>query len=405
MRGQAGIVALLFLVCVAHGDCDARPIPGSLCAFSTEEEPMSSRREFLGRAAGIAGLCFTGCGLLAPHVHAQGGARRLVTVGGKRVKVIDVHAHAAMPEAWDIAGIKVGGVNRPDLILPQTLDKRLADMDAQGIDMEALSVNAFWYGLDRDRAQKICQIQNEKLAELVAKTPERFVAFASVALQFPDLAAQQLADGVKKYRLKGAAIGGSVEGMELSDPKLNPFWAKVEELGVPVFIHPQAGPGTGPALLKDRLKGNGRIDNVIGYPLETTIALTKLIFDGTLDRYPKLKIIGAHGGGFLPSYAARSDRGCLTVANACPGGKHGPIKKEPTEYLKQMYYDTMVFTPEGLRHLIAEVGVGQLMIGTDYPFPWTKTAVDHVLGTPGLSDADKAAILEGNAAKILGMAA
>jgi len=257
---------------------------------------MSSRREFLGKAAGIAGLCFTGCGLLAPHVHAQGGGRRLVQVGGKRVKVIDVHAHAAVPEAMELAGQKVGvGTNRPDLVLPATLTQRLADMDAQGIDMEALSINAFWYGVDRDRAQKICQIQNEKLAELVAKTPDRFVAFASVALQFPDLAAQQLTDGVKKYGLKGAGIGGSVAGMELSDAKLNPFWAKVEELGVPVFIHPQGDAGTAPALLKDRLKGNGRIDNAIGYPLETTIALSKLIFDGTLDRYPKLKIIGAHG--------------------------------------------------------------------------------------------------------------
>src|SRR5262245_40683036 len=176
---------------------------------------MSSRREFLGKAAGIAGLCFTGCGLLTPHVHAQGGGRRLVTVGGKRVKVIDVHAHAAVPEAWDIAGIKVGGVNRPDLVLPKTIDQRLADMDAQGIDMEALSINAFWYGQDRDRAQKIVQIQNEHLAHLVGKYSERFCAFASVALQFPDLAAQQLQDGVKKYGLKGAAIGGSVEGMEL----------------------------------------------------------------------------------------------------------------------------------------------------------------------------------------------
>ncbi len=122
-----------------------------------------------------------------------------------------------------------------------------------------------------------------------------------------------------------------------------------------------------------------------------------------LDRFPRLKIIGAHGGGFLPSYAGRSDRSCPTTPSACPGGKHGPIKKEPTEYLKMLYYDTMVFTPEGLRHLAAEVGVSQLMIGTDYPFPWTKSAVDHVLSTPGLSDADKVAILEGNAAKLLGV--
>jgi len=362
---------------------------------------MSARREFLGKAAGIAGVCFVGCGLLGPHVHAQG--RRTVTLRGKRMKVIDVHAHAAVPEAMELAGQKIGvGTNRPDLVVPATLAQRLADMDAQGIDMEALSINAFWYGQERDVAAKICQMQNEKLAEICGKNPDRFVAYASVALQHPDLAAQQLVDGVKKNNLRGAAIGGSVAGLEISDPKFNPFWARVEELGVPVFIHPQADGATKD--LMHRFKGkNGRPDNVIGYPLETTIALSRLIFDGTLDRYPRLKIIAAHGGGFLPSYAARSDRGCTTFPPACPGGKHGAIKKEPTEYLKQLFYDTVVFSAEGLRHLAAEVGVSQLMVGTDYPFPWTRTAVDHVLSTPGLSDADKAAILEGNAAKLLGV--
>ena len=101
--------------------------------------------------------------------------------------------------------------------------------------------------------------------------------------------------------------------------------------------------------------------------------------------------------------AARQDYGCSTRPAACPGGPHGAIKKAPSEYLKQMYYDTMVFTPEGLRHLAAEVGTSQLMVGTDYPFPWTKRAVDHVLAGPGFSDADKAAILQGNAARLLGI--
>jgi predicted TIM-barrel fold metal-dependent hydrolase len=224
-----------------------------------------------------------------------------------------------------------------------------------------------------------------------------------VALQHPDLAAQQLEDGVKKYNLRGAAIGGSCAGAEISDAKFNPFWAKAEALGVPVFIHPQA---TGaPAELKQRFQGNGYLENVIGNPLETTLALSHLIFDGSLDRFPKIRIIAAHGGGYLPSYAGRSDTGCPTLPRRCEGGTHGPIKKKPSEYLKQMWYDTMVFTPEGLRHLAAEVGASQLVMGTDYPFPWTKTAVDHVLGTPGLSDADKIAILEGNAAKLLGLTA
>jgi len=206
---------------------------------------------------------------------------------------------------------------------------------------------------------------------------------------------------VKKYGLRGAGIGGSVNGDEISDAKFNPFWAKAEKLGVVVFIHPQ---GTGaPTDIKHRLKGNGYLENVIGNPLETTIALSHLIFDGTLDRYPGLKICAAHAGGFLPSYAGRSDMGCPTRADLCPGGTHGPIKKKPSEYMRQLYYDTMVFRPEGVRHLVAEVGASQLLVGTDYPYPWTKTAVDLILQTPGVSDEDRIAMLGGNAMKLLGI--
>jgi aminocarboxymuconate-semialdehyde decarboxylase len=170
---------------------------------------------------------------------------------------------------------------------------------------------------------------------------------------------------------------------------------------VVVFIHPQ---GTGaPAELQSRFKGNGYLGKVIGNPLETTIALSHLILEGTLDKFPGLKICAAHAGGFLPSYSGRSDTGCPTRPDLCPGGTHGPIKKKPSEYLKQMYYDTMVFNPQGMRHLAAEVGVNQLLVGTDFPYPWTKTAVDLILQTPGLSDADKTAILGGTAAKLLGI--
>ena len=137
-------------------------------------------------------------------------------------------------------------------------------------------------------------------------------------------------------------------------------------------------------------------------PLETTIALSHLIFEGTLDRFPGLRILAAHGGGFLPSYAARSDAGCRTFPRQC--APPGTLAKAPTEYLRQLYYDTIVFTPEALRHLAAETGAGQLMMGTDYPFPWTSTSVDHILETPDLSDDDRIAILGGNAATLLGIA-
>ncbi len=364
---------------------------------------MTTRRTFLNASAALSGIAFVSCDLLHGHeAHAQ-TQRRETTVGGKRALVIDVHAHCVVPEAMALMGLKVGASSsfRPDLSMMATVEQRLAVMDAQGIDMQALSINPFWSKADRDLAEKIIQLQNEKLAEAVAAHPTRFVAFATVALQFPDLAAKQLEDGVKKYGLRGASIGASVNGDELSDPKFHPFWAKVEELGVLVFIHPQADGAT--AQLASRLKGNGYLPNIVGFPLETTIALSHLIFEGTLDKFPKLKICSAHGGGFLPSYMGRSDMGCLTLPAACPGGPHGPIKKKPTEYLKQMYYDTMVFSPEGIRHLAAEVGASQLVVGTDYPFPWTKTMVDEVLATPGFSDADKVAVLGGTAARLLGI--
>src|SRR5262249_21267287 len=276
-----------------------------------------------------------------------------------RVRTVDVHAHCAVPEALALMNLKLAGPSlRPDLDMTEALAERLATMDEQGVDVEVLSINPNWYKTDRDLASQVIKLQNERLAAACAPHPERFAAFASVALQYHDLAAEQLSEAVKKLGLRGAAIGGSVNGQEISDPKFHPFWARAEELGAAVFIHPQ-GDGA-PTQLAQRLGGNGYLTNVIGNPLETTIALSHLIFEGTLDRFPGLKIIAAHAGGFLPSYAGRSDHGCPTRPDLCPKGTHGPIKLKPSEYLKRLYYDTMVFTAQGVRHLVAEVGADRL---------------------------------------------
>ena len=322
------------------------------------------------------------------------GRRREITIGGRRVKTIDVHAHCVIPEAYALLGLKVEDHRGPGI--DEVGPRRIREMDAQGIDVEALSINPYWYRADRDLARQLIRTQNEKLAEACAANPERFVAFASVALQHPDLAAEQLEEGVKKYGLRGAAIGGSVNEEELSDPKFHPFWAKAEQLGILVFIHPQGAGAAEP--LASRLKGNGLLANVIGNPLERTIALSHLIFEGTLDRFPGLKICSAHGGGYLPSYAPRSDNSLRVAPDMDTGVK---LKKKPTEYLRQMYYDTLVFTSEALRHLAAEVGVSQLVIGTDHPIPWQDKSVDHVLKTPGFSDAERRAVLGETAAKLL----
>ena len=211
-----------------------------------------------------------------------------------------------------------------------------------------------------------------------------------------DLAVQQLEHAVKKLGMKGAAIGGSVAGQDFHMEKFHPVWAKAEELGCVLFIHPQSTPQ-----LNDRFKGNGWLANTIGNPLDTTIALQHLIFEGTLDKYPGLKIIAAHGGGYLGSYAPRSDHACFVSPQNCnPDIK---LKKKPTEYLNQLYFDALVFTPEALRHLVAQVGASQVVLGTDHPIPWEEHPVDHVFATTTLSDKDKAAILGLNAAKLFGM--
>src|SRR5580698_2832039 len=270
---------------------------------------MSSRRNFL--KGGVAsGVVFCSCCLL-DQARAQGTPSKLpVIVSGKRVKTIDVHSHCQFHEAGALMGAEAAAVQLPPVNGASEaaieIDKRLAAMDAQAVDMEVLSINPFWYGKDRDLAGQIVKLQNEKLAELCASKPDRFAAFASLTLQAPDLAVQELETAVKKQGLKGAAIGGTVNGEAFSNPKFHPVWAKAEELGASLFIHPQGVPE-----LSKQVAGNGWLSNAIAYPVETTIALSHLIFEGTFDRFPKLKVIAAHGGGFLPSYADRSDHACL----------------------------------------------------------------------------------------------
>jgi predicted TIM-barrel fold metal-dependent hydrolase len=362
---------------------------------------MTTRRDFLKQAGGAAGIVFCGCAMHDVARAQQPGAARLpVVVNGKRIKTIDVHAHCHFHEAIALMG------DEGPRVLPQTkgaqehfivIAERLKGMDAQAIDMAVLSINPFWYRKDRDTAAATVKVQNEKLAELSASRPDRFAAFASLALQYPDLAVEQLETAVKKLGLRGAAIGGSVAGEEFADPKFHPVWAKAEELGAVLFIHPQSTPE-----LAKRFRGNGWLSNTIGNPLDTTIALQHLIFEGTLDRFPGLKIIAAHGGGYLPSYAPRSDHACFVSPQNCnPDIK---LKKKPTEYLNQLYFDSLVFTPEALRHIVAQVGASQIVIGSDHPIPWSEHPVDHIFATTTLSDDEKIAILGGNAARLLGLA-
>jgi aminocarboxymuconate-semialdehyde decarboxylase len=240
------------------------------------------------------------------------------------------------------------------------IEVRLKDMDRMGIDIQAVSPapNQTYYWTEPGMGAELARMVNERIAEIVAKWPDRFVGLGTVPLQDPSLAVSELVHSVKTLGLRGVEINGSVNGMDLTDGRLalDKFFAKVQELDVIIFIHP-TGFTQGERLL------DHYFNNVIGNPLETTVAASHLIFDGVMERYPKLKVVLPHGGGFLAHYWERMNHAwkarpdCRTV-----------IKKKPTTYLDKFYFDTIVFDPAMLENLVNRYGAEHVVLGTDYPF-------------------------------------
>jgi aminocarboxymuconate-semialdehyde decarboxylase len=321
--------------------------------------------------------------------------RREVFIGRKRIKVIDAHAHLNVAEV--AAVVKGTPFERQ---APTTGDgiigpARLEWMDRDGIDIAMLTQQgAWWYNVqDRALARDIVKAQNQGTAAVVNKYPDRFIGMASMPLQFPDLAAEALEDSIKRLGFKGAGISAGWAGAKnLTDPEYDVFWSKAQELNTFLFMHPGGVNGQG----DPHFAGKGALPNTIGNPLETTVFFSRLIYEGTLDKFPGLKICGAHGGGYLPSYLGRTDAQCQRQGDACTG------KKRSVEdyFHTQLMADIMVFREEGLRHLVAELGTGQLVYGTDMPFAWPVTP-DFILNARFLSDAQKEAILGGNLIKLL----
>lgn len=368
------------------------------------------RRHFLKQAT-MGGLAFCSCGLLDARAAATTGAtadaapphRGPLFLDGKRVRTVDAHAHCYFQDAIDLMGADAKAVLPPvkgvreHFIGAGAVDERLRAMDAQSVDLQVLGINPFWYRKDPETAAAICDLNNRHMSELCASRPDRFAGLASLTLQQPELAAEQLEHAVTQLGLKGAAVGASAAGEEFSDPRFQPVLAKAEALGAVLFIHPQSTPE-----LAKRFKGNGWISNVIGNPLDTTIALQRLIYEGVLDRHPKLKVLAAHGGGFQPMNAARSDHSCFVSPTNCSPDL--TLQKQPSEYLKQLYFDSLVFTPENLRHLVAQVGASQVVVGSDHPIPWDEHPIEVVLATKTLSKAERVAILGTNAERLFGLA-
>ena len=275
-----------------------------------------------------------------------------------------------------------------------TIELRLKDMDRMGIDIQAVSPapQQTYYWTEPGLGVELSRMINERLAEIVAKWPDRFVALGTVPLQNVELAVIELERCVKQLGLRGVEINPNVAGKDLTDPSLNldRFFAKARELDIVIFMHP-IGFTQGERLM------DHYFNNVIGNPLDTTLGTSRLIFDGVMERHPGLKVVLPHAGGFLAHYWARMDHAwrarpdCRTV-----------IKKAPSSYLKKFYFDTIAFDPEMLRNLIDKFGAQQVVLGTDYPFDMGEEDPVGLIGSvPRLSAAEKERIMGGNAARLL----
>jgi aminocarboxymuconate-semialdehyde decarboxylase len=348
---------------------------------------VPNRRHFFKTVAGAAAGLYVG----ETTMRAQAPPSRLqVTVSGKRVKVVDVHCHWDMP----LGDVVKGTPYEKERATGPGLDDRIPMMDKIGVDVEAISVNDFWWWDIKDQglATAICNKHNDTLSAWSKRYPDRFVGMASIPLQFPEVAADILQDAVKRLGARGVAVGGHVNGESLSAPRFDVFWAKVQELGQLAFMHPN---GSSNLIQQGALAGRGGLGNIVGNPLETTVFLSRLIFDGTFDKFPNLKVCGAHGGGYLPSYLGRTEVACQRTGQNCV------IKKKPSDYMRSnILADAMVFSAEGVRHLVAEMGPSQVVFGTDTPFGWPVT-VDPIVNNAALNNADKEAILGGNLIKLL----
>jgi aminocarboxymuconate-semialdehyde decarboxylase len=329
-----------------------------------------------------------------------------------RSLTVDIHAHVAVPRAADFvrphldpntiplarfadAGTKALNAKQETDIRERIAgyELRLTDLDAMGIDMQLVCPPPpqLYYTVPIEIAVEATKMINDGLAEYVGRKPDRFVALGGVPLSDGEEAAKELERCMRTLRFKGVEILTNVAGKELSDPAFEPFWRKAEELGALVMIHPNGFTHA------DRFT-RFYFNNVIGNPLETTIALHYLIFDGVLERHPNLKILAVHGGGYLGAYSGRIDH-----AWGARSDSHGSLPLPPTSYLKKIYFDTVVFTPIQLEALVKTFGSDRVLMGTDYPFDMAYfDPIEHVV-TSGLDTFSAEAIVGGNAKKLLGL--
>jgi aminocarboxymuconate-semialdehyde decarboxylase len=329
---------------------------------------------------------------------------------------IDIHCHLATPSSRGLVEDFRRPENEPydffmghdskeqnQVMYPTIVDQltnpeaRIEHMDRMGVDLQGLAtfVSEYHYWAPAGVAAESARIQNDNLAGIVEANPKRFAGFgATVPLQDIDLAIAEMDRAVDDLGFKGLQVGGTVHGRNLDELEFRPFWSAVEAKGIPVIIHPSGYP-------EGQRFGSYFLTNCIGNPLETMVAATRMIFSGLFEEHPDIKLVLLHGGGYLPFYCARADH----TWEVRPETRVAIPDHPPSHYMKRLFYDTMVFQPLYLRHLIEIVGVDRIMLGTDFPFDMGETdPIGLINATDSLSDSDRAAISGDNAARVFGLA-
>ncbi len=335
----------------------------------------------------------------------------------KKPTVIDVHAHIGVPEIAAYAAphsVSRAGSRVPDhpgkteehrrqerewiaRVRQRTedYDLRIRDMDAAGVDIQVLTLtiishHTYWAGADEETSYRLERLGNDRMAEVIAKYPGRFIGFGGVPLHSLQLAINELERCMGELGFKGVQVSSQAGDMELGDARLRPFWRRCEELGTVVYLHP--------AGVFDLRYQPHQLWNSIGQPLEEAMAMASLMYEGVLDAFPNLKICVAHGGGFSPYYAGRLDRNYYDKPYL-----RVSMTGSPSEYLKRsFYYDTCVYNPEVLDTLIDKVGVERIVLGSDYPVG-EDDPVGFVMASKKIGRQEKADILGNNLARLMGL--
>ncbi|MGV9503822.1 amidohydrolase family protein [Streptomyces sp. NPDC003642] len=324
---------------------------------------------------------------------------------------VDVHAHVLLPEVEALVAGLPGHAEAQELDarrngpaslavsgpmvrerIPRLTDHavRLSAMDAQGVDVQLVSPSPshYHYWTDEETAEKLYRLANEATAAHCSAAPDRLRGLGLVPLQHPEQTVRAL-DHALEQGLAGVEISSHAPGRELSDPAYEPFWSRAAETGAIVFLHPFG------CTLDERLD-RWYLSNTVGQPVENAVALSHLIFSGVLDRHPRLRLIAAHGGGYLPTHIGRSDHAWSVRSDAGAGCAH-----PPSSYLKRLYFDSLVHDAHVLRELIRVAGADRVLLGSDYPFDMGTEDAVGALRAARLSDAEFHAIRGGNAAALL----